>query len=78
MLFPLCGPARRELCSCRAVSVSQVLGVMAMIDEGETDWKVIGIDVNDPLAEKINDIDDVDKHMPGQLAVRTRRLCFNV
>jgi inorganic pyrophosphatase len=41
---------------------------MAMIDEGETDWKVIGIDVNDPNASKINDVDDIDKVMPGQLA----------
>lgn len=46
----------------------KVLGVMAMIDEGETDWKVLGIDINDPLASQINDIDDIDKFMPGQLA----------
>lgn len=46
----------------------KVLGIMAMIDEGETDWKVIGIDVKDPLADQINDVDDIDKVMPGQLA----------
>jgi inorganic pyrophosphatase len=27
---------------------------MALLDEGETDWKVIAIDVNDPLAPKLN------------------------
>jgi len=27
---------------------------MALLDEGETDWKVIVIDVNDPLAPKLN------------------------
>jgi len=43
----------------------KVLGIMALIDEGETDWKVIAIDVNDPDASKLNDIDDVHKHMPG-------------
>jgi len=43
----------------------KVLGIMAMIDEGETDWKVIAIDVSDPLAEKLNDIEDVYTHMPG-------------
>merc|ERR1712083_788476 len=43
------------------------LGVFAMIDEGETDWKVMAIDVNDPLAENLNDIQDVDKIMPGFL-----------
>merc|ERR1712150_353648 len=51
-------------------SVVQVklLGTFAMIDEGETDWKLIGIDINDPLAEKMNDIKDVEEHMPGLLA----------
>ncbi|KAA8576732.1 hypothetical protein EYC84_006801 [Monilinia fructicola] len=33
----------------------KVLGVMALLDEEETDWKVIVIDVNDPLAPKLND-----------------------
>jgi len=27
---------------------------MALIDEGETDWKVIAIDVKDPLSDKLN------------------------
>ena len=27
---------------------------MALIDEGETDWKVIAIDVDDPLAPKLH------------------------
>jgi hypothetical protein len=27
---------------------------MALLDEGETDWKVLAIDVNDPLASKLN------------------------
>lgn len=43
----------------------KILGVMCLVDEGETDWKVICIDVTDPLAEQLNDIDDVEKHMPG-------------
>ncbi|KAG0175604.1 Inorganic pyrophosphatase [Apophysomyces sp. BC1034] len=43
----------------------KVLGVMALLDEGETDWKIIAIDVNDPLAPKLNDIEDVEKHLPG-------------
>lgn len=32
----------------------KVLGVMALLDEGETDWKLLAIDVNDPLANQIN------------------------
>jgi inorganic pyrophosphatase len=46
----------------------KVLGVMALIDEGETDWKVIGIDVNDPMAAELNNIEDVDKKMPGLIS----------
>lgn len=45
----------------------KVLGVMALLDEGETDWKIIVIDVNDPLASKLNDIEDVENHLPGLL-----------
>ncbi|KAJ5395539.1 uncharacterized protein N7487_009842 [Penicillium crustosum] len=43
----------------------KVLGVMALIDEEETDWKIIVIDVNDPLAPKLNDIEDVERQLPG-------------
>ena len=32
----------------------KVLGVLAMIDEGETDWKLIAINVEDPEADKFN------------------------
>jgi len=45
----------------------KVLGTLAMIDDGETDWKLIVIDVNDPLAEKLNNLEDVEKEMPGFL-----------
>lgn len=45
----------------------KVLGVMALLDEEETDWKVIVIDINDPLASKLNDIEDVERHLPGLL-----------
>jgi len=51
-----------------AVVQVKVLGCYAMIDEGETDWKVIAIDVNDPHANQLNDIGDVERVMPGKLA----------
>lgn len=35
------------------------LGVLAMIDDGELDWKVVAVAVDDPLAKEYNDIDDV-------------------
>ncbi|KGL93692.1 hypothetical protein N301_12579, partial [Charadrius vociferus] len=49
----------------------KVLGVLALVDEGETDWKIIAISVDDPEAQKIHGkyfyIDDVKKHKPGYL-----------
>ncbi|XP_050293716.1 inorganic pyrophosphatase isoform X1 [Anthonomus grandis grandis] len=45
----------------------KILGTIALIDEGETDWKLIAIDVNDPSADQINDVADVEKHFPGLL-----------
>jgi len=35
------------------------LGVLAMIDDGELDWKVLAISTDDPLANEYNDVDDV-------------------
>lgn len=35
------------------------LGVLAMIDDGELDWKVLAVATDDELASKYNDIDDV-------------------
>lgn len=32
----------------------KVLGILAMIDEGEMDWKVIAINADDPEAKKLN------------------------
>lgn len=32
----------------------KILGTVALIDEGETDWKVLCIDINDPLAKDMN------------------------
>ncbi|XP_023372802.1 inorganic pyrophosphatase 2, mitochondrial isoform X2 [Otolemur garnettii] len=45
----------------------KILGILALIDEGETDWKLIAINANDPEASKFNDIDDVKKFKPGYL-----------
>lgn len=45
----------------------KVLGALGLIDEGEADWKIICINVNDPMASKLNDIEDVETNMPGFL-----------
>ena len=38
------------------------LGVYAMIDDGELDWKVIAINVDDPKADLVNDVEDVERY----------------
>jgi nucleosome-remodeling factor subunit len=50
-----------------AVIQVKVLGCFALIDEGETDWKLLAVDVTDPMADKLNDINDIEKLMPGYL-----------
>eukprot|EP00817_Percolomonadidae_sp_ATCC50343_P007152 CAMPEP_0117430066 /NCGR_PEP_ID=MMETSP0758-20121206/9590_1 /TAXON_ID=63605 /ORGANISM="Percolomonas cosmopolitus, Strain AE-1 (ATCC 50343)" /LENGTH=319 /DNA_ID=CAMNT_0005217683 /DNA_START=175 /DNA_END=1130 /DNA_ORIENTATION=+ len=43
----------------------KVLGILALIDDGETDWKVLTINVDDPMADKVNDVEDVQREFPG-------------
>jgi hypothetical protein len=45
----------------------KALGALGLIDEGEADWKILAIDVTDPMADKLNDLNDVEAHMPGLL-----------
>ncbi|XP_055152826.1 inorganic pyrophosphatase 2, mitochondrial isoform X4 [Symphalangus syndactylus] len=57
----------KEILSCGEVIHVKILGILALIDEGETDWKLIAINANDPEASKFHDIDDVKKFKPGYL-----------
>jgi inorganic pyrophosphatase len=43
----------------------KVVGCLGLLDEGETDWKIIAINVNDPHAHEINGPADLDIHKPG-------------
>ncbi|XP_008787749.2 soluble inorganic pyrophosphatase 6, chloroplastic-like isoform X2 [Phoenix dactylifera] len=43
------------------------LAALAMIDEGELDWKIVAISLDDPRASLVNDVNDVEKHFPGTL-----------
>ena len=52
----------------RDIRPVKVLGILCMIDEGECDWKVVTIDANDKWAPFLNDIDDVEREMPGMLS----------
>lgn len=38
----------------------KAVGVLAMIDEGEVDWKVIAVSADDPKAAMINDVADLE------------------
>lgn len=46
------------------VYFGKVLGCLALVDDGEIDWKIIVIDSKN---EKINDIKDVEEHFPNLL-----------
>ncbi|XP_072534719.1 inorganic pyrophosphatase 2, mitochondrial isoform X1 [Salminus brasiliensis] len=56
-----------KVCSAGQVIQVKVLGILALIDEGETDWKVIAINTEDPDASKLNSIEDVRVSRPGHL-----------
>eukprot|EP00928_Gymnodinium_smaydae_P006222 TRINITY_DN1217_c0_g1_i1.p1 TRINITY_DN1217_c0_g1~~TRINITY_DN1217_c0_g1_i1.p1 ORF type:complete len:825 (-),score=209.87 TRINITY_DN1217_c0_g1_i1:285-2759(-) len=43
----------------------KILGVIAMIDADETDWKILALAVDDDKAPAIQDLNDLDAHMPG-------------
>ncbi|KHE82921.1 inorganic pyrophosphatase [Neurospora crassa] len=45
----------------------KVLGVLGLVDAGEMDWKVLVVDVRDKLAQKVDDIKDVERECPGLL-----------
>jgi len=53
--------ARGTVCQVKAI------GTLAMIDEGELDWKVIGVSTKDPKADKVNSVADLEKEFPGQI-----------
>lgn len=43
----------------------KVLGGLALNDGGETDWKMMVIDVRDPIAELVEGWEDVEAYRPG-------------
>merc|ERR1719316_1274423 len=48
-----------------SITTVKPLGALAMIDDGELDWKLLAINPADPLAAKLKDISDVEKECPG-------------
>lgn len=56
------GTSKKEIgCVARA----KVLGALGLIDDGEADWKIVTIDVNDELAGQLDDIGDLDPFVLG-------------
>lgn len=49
----------------------RVLGMIGVVSEhtsgsqSKIDWHVLAIDVNDPLAQVLNSVEDVEDHCPG-------------
>ncbi|XP_057214777.1 inorganic pyrophosphatase 2, mitochondrial isoform X2 [Triplophysa rosa] len=62
----ICDIGHKVCCRGEIIGV-KVLGALALIDEGETDWKVMVINVEDPEAKDFHDIDDVRRLKPGYL-----------
>ncbi|XP_060698280.1 inorganic pyrophosphatase-like [Hemiscyllium ocellatum] len=62
----VCEIGTKVCCRGEVIKV-KVLGILAMIDEGETDWKVIAINVEDPEANSFQNIEDVRRLKPGYL-----------
>lgn len=48
-----------QVCSRGEIIKVKVLGTLALIDEGETDWKVIVINTEDPEAADFNGTDNL-------------------
>ncbi|KAK1983967.1 inorganic pyrophosphatase [Colletotrichum cereale] len=45
----------------------KILGGLALADGDETDWKLLSIDTNDPLARLVNSYEDVERYRPGTM-----------
>jgi len=48
-----------------SVHTVRVLGVLALIDEGETDWKLLAVNSSDPLYDQLHSVADVERELPG-------------
>lgn len=55
------------LATCGQVKKVKPLGAFALLDEGQTDWKIVAVDVGDPLANELSEISDVERCLPGFL-----------
>lgn len=52
------------------------IAILPLIDQRESDWKVIVIHHKDPKAHLLNDLSDIEKHMPGLINDTIRWFSF--
>ena len=50
-----------EALSTGSIHPVKPLAILAMIDDGELDWKVVAIRTSDPKASSVNDVEDVER-----------------
>jgi 3'-phosphoadenosine 5'-phosphosulfate synthase len=51
-----------------SVTPCRILGSLELIDEGETDHKILCIALSDPDANRVYNLDDLERYKPGHLA----------
>jgi len=55
------------------IYVVKVVGALGMVDGGELDWKIVVIDMADPLADEVDDVADLaDSHPLSKKLVEVR------
>lgn len=50
------------------IATVKVLGALAMIDDGELDWKILAISTDDPMASQLSSVNDVESKLPGYVS----------
>ncbi|KAL3919848.1 MAG: hypothetical protein SGARI_007100, partial [Bacillariaceae sp.] len=50
-----------------SITPCRVIGELELIDEGETDHKILVIALSDPMADKIHSVEDLERVKPGTL-----------
>ncbi|KYQ93266.1 inorganic pyrophosphatase [Tieghemostelium lacteum] len=47
------------------ITAVKIIGAVPLIDEGETDWKLIAISNDNALFSQISNLEQLEKHLPG-------------
>lgn len=59
--------SRDVKCEIGHIYAVKVVGALALIDEGEVDWKILAIRCDSANSAYVNDVDDIDRVYPGAL-----------